>query len=83
MTPNYTFERTACSRALAAAAQRDRCADARGRRFAPALSNRRIGAAAWGRRELGPLARPIPRLEPTAPSASPLAAVPAAQPPPR
>ncbi len=35
------------------------------------------------RRVLGPLARPIPRLEPTAPSTSPLAFGPAAQPPPR
>jgi hypothetical protein len=48
-----------------------------------ALSSRRIGAAASGRRGLGPLARPIPRLEPTVLSASPLASMPAAQPPPR
>ncbi len=48
-----------------------------------ALSSRRIGAAAFGRRGLGPLARPIPRLEPTVLSASPLASMPAAQPPPR
>ncbi len=50
---------------------------------APALRSRRIGAAAQGRRVLGPLARPIPRLEPTVPSASKLAYWPAAQPPPR
>ena len=36
-----------------------------------------------GHRVLGPLARPITRLEPTRASASPLASVPAAQPPPR
>ncbi len=48
-----------------------------------ALSSRRIGAAAFGHRGLGPLARPIPRLEPTVLSASPLASMPAAQPPPR
>ncbi len=45
--------------------------------------SRRIGAAASERRVLGPLARPIMRLEPTAPSASKLASGPAAQPPPR
>ncbi len=45
--------------------------------------SRCIGAAAPERRVLGPLARPIPRLEPTVPSASELASGPAAQPPPR
>jgi hypothetical protein len=48
-----------------------------------ALSRRRIGAAASGRRGLGPLARPIPRLEPTVLSARALAVESAAQPPPR
>jgi hypothetical protein len=48
-----------------------------------ALGSRRIGAAASGRRVLGPLARPITRLEPAVPSASALASRPAAQPPPR
>jgi hypothetical protein len=52
-------------------------------RTAPALRGRRIGAAAQGRRVLGPLARPITRLEPSVPSASKLASWPAAQPPPR
>ena len=37
-----------------------------------APGSRRIGAAAWTRRVLGPLARPIPRLEPTRAPANPL-----------
>ncbi len=48
-----------------------------------ALGSRRIGAAASGRRVLGPLARPIPRLEPARAPARQFACAPAAQPPPR
>ncbi len=48
-----------------------------------ALGSRRIGAAAWGRRVLGPLTRPIARLEPTTSPTSLLAVESAAQPPPR
>ena len=59
----------------------ERCADARGRSCGTA--RRRIGAAALARRMVGPLARPITRLEPTRASASALACAPAAQPPPR
>jgi len=47
------------------------------------LACRRIGAAALARRGLGPLAQPIPRLEPPGASASALGCAPAAQPPPR
>jgi hypothetical protein len=52
-------------------------------RTAPALRSRRIRAAAWGRRVLGPLARPMTRLQPPQASASTLAIARAADPPPR
>jgi hypothetical protein len=68
--PNNTFDRTAGSHSLAAAGQRARCADTHGLRHACC---RRIEAAALVRRVLGPLARPITRLEPTRAPASPLA----------
>ncbi|MFQ5696080.1 MAG: hypothetical protein ACE5HB_08835, partial [Terriglobia bacterium] len=56
-----------------------RCADARGLWLARPSAHRGGGY----RRMLGPLARPITRLEPTRAPASPLACAPAAQPPPR
>ncbi len=67
----------------AGAAHAGRCADARGRCFATTARLRRIEAVALARRVLGPLARPITRLEPTRAPASELACAPAAQPPPR
>ena len=57
----------------------NRCADASGRPCGTA--RRRIGAAALARRMMGPLARPITRLEPPCAPASELACAPAAQPP--
>jgi len=60
-----------------------RCAPPLNRGDAPTRGSRRIGATALARRVLGPLARPITRLQPPQASASTLAIARAADPPPR